>query len=170
MPLIPQRHGDFTPRPKSFMQPQPTNVGKSSTVSTVKETRQPPYILTIVRGTSTNPQAYQQSSFLGVHGSFTNHIIPQILFLEREKLKYQRFIPPPCFDEVGVFSHSRIKDARFWAEAPWGTLEPLYHDIIRQKSELANLAYTRGIIEQYERNRAKYRNKPVEWTKKAIFR
>jgi hypothetical protein len=34
--------------------------------------------------------------------------------------------------------------------------------MISQESELANLAYTRGMIEQYENNRAKYKFKKVD--------
>lgn len=62
---------------------------------------------------------------------------------------------------IDTYYNVSIKDARFWAESPWKTIEPMYSAIIKQDSELANLAYTRGIIEQYEKNRASYVHKTV---------
>ena len=60
---------------------------------------------------------------------------------------------------IDTYYNVSMKDARFWVESPWETIEPMYNEIIKQDSELGNLAYTRGIIEEYERNRAKYKYK-----------
>ena len=63
---------------------------------------------------------------------------------------------------IDTYYNVSMKDAKWWAESPWAVIEPKYHDIIKQESELANLAYTRGIIEQYESNRAKYKFKKAD--------
>ena len=63
---------------------------------------------------------------------------------------------------IDTYYNVSMKDAKWWAESPWEVIEPKYHEIIKHDSELANLAYTRGIIEQYESNRAKYRFKKTD--------
>lgn len=63
---------------------------------------------------------------------------------------------------IDTYYNVSMRDAKYWVETPWEVIQPQYNEIIKQTSELANLAYTRGIIEEYERNRAKYVHKPVE--------
>lgn len=63
---------------------------------------------------------------------------------------------------IDTYYNVSMKDAKWWAESPWETIEPRYHELIKHDSELANLAYTREIIENYEINRKKYKYKPVE--------
>ncbi len=63
---------------------------------------------------------------------------------------------------IDTYYNVSMRDAKWWAESPWEVIGAQYEEIIKQTSELANLAYTRGIIEEYESNRAKYAPKPVE--------
>ena len=52
-----------------------------------------------------------------------------------------------------------VEEAKYWAESPWEIISAKYEEMIKRESELANLAYTRGIVEQYESNRIKYVHK-----------
>lgn len=63
---------------------------------------------------------------------------------------------------IDTYYNVSLKDAKYWVETPFNVLGNKYNEFIKTESELANLAYTRGIIEQYENNRAKYKYKKVE--------
>ena len=63
---------------------------------------------------------------------------------------------------IDTYYNVSMQDAKLWAESPWEKVADKFDAIIRYDSELANLAYTRWIIEQYENNRRKYKYKPVE--------
>ncbi len=63
---------------------------------------------------------------------------------------------------IDTYYNVSLQDAKFWAESPWEKIADKYNAMISQESELANLAYTRGMIEQYENNRAKYKFKTPE--------
>ena len=63
---------------------------------------------------------------------------------------------------IDTYYNVSMQDAKFWAESPWDKIANKYDAMISQESELANLAYTRGMIEQYENNRSKYVHKKVE--------
>ena len=60
---------------------------------------------------------------------------------------------------IDTYYNVSVKDAKWWAESPWNVIDSRYNAFIQTESELANLAYTRGIIEQYENNRKKYKYK-----------
>ncbi len=63
---------------------------------------------------------------------------------------------------IDTYYNVSMQDAKLWAESPWEKVADKFEALIRQNSELANLAYTRWLIEQYENNRKKYKYKPVE--------
>ena len=63
---------------------------------------------------------------------------------------------------IDTYYNVSLRDAKHWAESPWNVIGDKYNALIQTESELANLAYTRGIIEQYENNRAKYKFRKVE--------
>lgn len=60
---------------------------------------------------------------------------------------------------IDTFYNVSMKDAKFWAESPWEKIEPMYDEVIKKNSEIANLAYIRSIIETYENNRKNYKYK-----------
>lgn len=55
-----------------------------------------------------------------------------------------------------------VEEAKYWAESPWDIISAKYEELIKQELELANLAYIRGIIEQYENNRSKYAHRKAD--------
>ncbi len=63
---------------------------------------------------------------------------------------------------IDTYYNVSMKDAQWWAESPWDVISSKYSAFIKTESELANLAYTRGIIEQYENNRSRYRHRKIE--------
>jgi len=63
---------------------------------------------------------------------------------------------------IDTYYNVSLQDAKFWAESPWDRIADKYNAMISQESELANLAYMRGMIEQYENNRKKYKYKSEE--------
>ena len=63
---------------------------------------------------------------------------------------------------IDTYYNISLQEAKHWAESPWNVIGDKYNALIQTESELANLAYTRGIIEQYENNRAKYKFRKVE--------
>lgn len=60
---------------------------------------------------------------------------------------------------IDTYYNVSMRDAKWWAESPWNVIESKYNALIQTESELANLAYTRGMIEQYENNRKRYKYK-----------
>ena len=63
---------------------------------------------------------------------------------------------------IDTYYNVSMQNAKWWAESPWSVIESKYNAFIQTESELANLAYTRGIIEQYENNRSRYKYKKQE--------
>lgn len=63
---------------------------------------------------------------------------------------------------IDTYHNISLQDAKFWAESPMNRIADKYNAVIIQESELANLAYTRGMIEQYENNRSKYVHKKID--------
>lgn len=63
---------------------------------------------------------------------------------------------------IDTYYNVSMQDAKFWAESPWDRIANKYTALVSQESELANLAYTRRLIELYENNRSKYVHKKVD--------
>ncbi len=63
---------------------------------------------------------------------------------------------------IDTYYNVSMQDAKFWAESPLDRIADKFHALISQESELANLAYTRVLIEQYESNRSKYVHKKID--------
>ena len=57
---------------------------------------------------------------------------------------------------LDTFYNVSLKDAQFYAEAPWEQVSPVYDKIIKQDEELTNLAFIRNIVKRYTDKRSQY--------------
>ena len=63
---------------------------------------------------------------------------------------------------LDTYYNVSMQEAKKWAEAPWDTLDAKYEELIKQESEMANLAYIRGLVELYDEKRMQYKNRVIE--------